>query len=224
MIQVDGLAKTYRSGRGRVQALEEVSCVIETGSNVVVIGKSGSGKTTFLNCLGGLERPETGSVTCFGVAIHSLSETALCRFQRRNVGFVFQYGNLLSCLTVFENIAFPLTLNGIDGRKREQRVQELLERIGLAGIGAALPHELSGGEVQRVAVARALAHAPRMLLADEPTASLDSSTGRNLIKLLFELGKEQECTLVVSTHDPELIELADDSIHLKDGRITPEAP
>ncbi|HYQ92462.1 MAG TPA: ABC transporter ATP-binding protein [Candidatus Competibacteraceae bacterium] len=222
MIRVDGIAKTYRSGRGHVQALEDVSCVIETGRRVAVIGKSGSGKTTFLNCLGGLERPEKGRVICFGVAIHALSETALCRFQRQQVGFVFQSGNLLSCLTAFDNIAFPLTLNGIGGRKKAQRVQELLEKIGLPGTGAALPHELSGGEVQRIAVARALAHSPRLLLADEPTASLDSSTARNLIQLMFDLGKEQECTLVVSTHDPELIELMDDSLYLKDGKIIPE--
>jgi putative ABC transport system ATP-binding protein len=222
VIEGKGISKEFRSGRGRVQALADVSFSIETGKAVAVVGKSGSGKTTLLNCVGGLERPERGKVSCFGVDIHSLSGKALCLFQRRNAGFVFQYGNLLSYLTVFENIAFPLTLNGISGKGKEKRVQELLERIGLPDAGAALPHELSGGEVQRVSIARAIAHSPKMLLADEPTSSLDSATGWNLIELMFDMGKEQGCTMVVSTHDPDIIDLADASIHLRDGRITKE--
>jgi ABC-type lipoprotein export system ATPase subunit len=173
-----------------------------------------------LNCVGGLERPEKGKVTCFGVDIQALSAKALCLFQRSNAGFVFQYGNLLSYLTVFENIAFPLALNGISGRRRDKRIQELLERIGLPEAGAALPQELSGGEVQRVAVARAIAPGPRMLLADEPTASLDSATGRSLIQLMVEMGKEQSCTLIMSTHDPAITALADASFQLLDGRIS----
>ena len=189
---------------------------------MAVVGKSGSGKTTLLNCVGGLERPERGKVSCFGVDIHSLSGKALCLFQRRNAGFIFQYGNLLSYLTVCENIGFPLTLNGIRGKRKEKRTQELLERIGLHDAGAALPHELSGGEAQRVSVARAIAHSPKMLLADEPTASLDSTTGLNLIELMFDMGKEQGCTTIVSTHDPEIIDLADVNIQLRDGKITGE--
>jgi putative ABC transport system ATP-binding protein len=222
VIEGKGISKEFRSGRGRVQALADVSFSIETGKAVAVVGKSGSGKTTLLNCVGGLERPERGKVSCFGVDILSLSGKALCLFQRRNAGFVFQYGNLLSYLTVFENVAFPLTLNGIRGKGKEKRVRELLERIGLPDVGAALPHELSGGELQRVSVARAIAHSPKMLLADEPTSSLDSTTGWNLIELMFDMGKEQGCTMVVSTHDPEIIDLADASIHLRDGKITKE--
>jgi len=222
MIQVSCVSKAYRSGRGRVQALAEVSFVAEAGRATAVIGKSGSGKTTLLNCVGGLERPEQGKVICFGVDIHSLPVKALCLFQRRNVGFVFQHSNLLSYLTVFENIAFPLILNGVQRKKRGERVDELLQRIGLPGVGSALPHELSGGEVQRVSVARAIAHRPNVLLADEPTASLDSASGRNLIRLMFDMGREQGCTMVVATHDQEIIRFADTSIHLLDGKIRKE--
>ena len=222
MIVGQGISKEFLSGRGRIQALLDVSFSIETGKTLAVVGKSGSGKTTLLYCVGGLERPERGKVSCFGVDIHSLSGKALCLFQRRNAGFIFQYGNLLSYLTVCENIGFPLTLNGIRGKRKEKRTQELLERIGLHDAGAALPHELSGGEAQRVSVARAIAHSPKMLLADEPTASLDSTTGLNLIELMFDMGKEQGCTTIVSTHDPEIIDLADVNIQLRDGKITGE--
>jgi putative ABC transport system ATP-binding protein len=133
------------------------------------------------------------------------------------VGFIFQHGNLLSYLSVSENIAFPLTLNGIGGDQQTDRVEVLLEKIGLREAAKAMPHELSGGEIQRVSAARALAHSPRMLLADEPTASLDSETGRNLVDLTDEIGKEQGCTMIISTHDPEVGDLADRTIYLRDG-------
>jgi putative ABC transport system ATP-binding protein len=199
-----------------------VSFTIENNNTVAVFGKSGSGKTTLLNCLGGIEQPEKGKITCFGVEIHSLSEKALCLFQRRNIGFVFQHGNLLSYLTVYQNIAFPLALNNFDKKAISNRVNELLEKIGLAETGPALPHELSGGEVQRVSVARAMAHTPQMLLADEPTASLDTDTGRDLVQLMFSIGREHGCTMVIATHDPEVINLADASLPLRDGRIEKE--
>ena len=140
------------------------------------MGKSGSVKTTLLNCAGGLEQPDRGIVRCFGMDIHSFSEKSLSLFQRKNIGFVFQFGNLLSYLTVFENISFPLALNGIEGKKREKRVMELLDKIELAESGPALPSELSGGEVQRVSFARAIAHFPKLLLADGLPATLPSST------------------------------------------------
>lgn len=222
MIRIQGISKEYRSGRGRVQAITDVSFTIENNNTVAVFGKSGSGKTTLLNCLGGIEQPEKGKITCFGVEIHSLSEKALCLFQRRNIGFVFQHGNLLSYLTVYQNIAFPLALNNFDKKAISNRVNELLEKIGLAETGPALPHELSGGEVQRVSVARAMAHTPQMLLADEPTASLDTDTGRDLVQLMFSIGREHGCTMVIATHDPEVINLADASLPLRDGRIEKE--
>ncbi|MBW2194420.1 MAG: ABC transporter ATP-binding protein [Deltaproteobacteria bacterium] len=219
MIHVKNLSKEYSSGRGRIKALSDVSIDIEGSKTVVVIGKSGSGKTTLLNCIGGLEKPDRGSISCFGVDINALSGKNLSLFQREKVGFVFQQGNLISYLNVFDNIDFPLALNGINGKKRKGRVLELLDKIGLAGAGKALPFELSGGEIQRVSFARAIAHSPKMLLADEPTASLDSETGRNLIKLMHEVSTEHKCIMVISTHDLEITELANVIIQLRDGMV-----
>jgi len=219
MIQIENISKAFRSGRGHVRALSDVSFTLGKGKSAAIIGKSGSGKTTMLNCIGGLERPERGTVICFGANICSLSTKNLSLFQRKNFGFVFQHGNLLSYLNVFENIAFPLSLNGIDGHRKQSRVKELLEKVGLSNAASALPHELSGGEIQRVSVARAIAHLPRLLLADEPTASLDTITGKKLVELMFEMGRDQECTMIISTHDPEISELADQIIQIKDGKI-----
>jgi len=223
-IRVENVFKSYRSGRGHVRALRDVTFRIEKGDTAAVMGKSGSGKTTLLNCLGGLERPESGEIQCDGQAIHTLGAIGISRFQREKIGFVFQHGNLLSYLTVSENIGFPLALNGVGKRQRTVRTEQLIERIGLKGAGRAMPHELSGGEIQRVSAARAMAHSPRILLADEPTASLDSETGQALISLMLEMGKEEGCTLVISTHDQEICRLADRKIYLKDGRAMEEEP
>jgi ABC-type lipoprotein export system ATPase subunit len=222
MISVERISKTFNSGRGRLPALSDVSFRAEAGTATAIVGKSGSGKTTLLNCVGGLLRPDKGSVICFGTQIDKLSNRDVSLFQRRNMGFMFQYGNLLSYYSVFDNIAFPLVLNGMDKIERERRVASLLERIGMSGAEDALPNELSGGEAQRVAAARAIAHSPQMVLADEPTASLDSETGKKLIMLLFGMTKEQNCSLVLSTHDPELINLCDQSFHMRDGRLLTE--
>lgn len=219
MLEVAGLSKQYISGRGHVAALKGVDLWVEKGTNLAIVGKSGSGKTTLMNCIGGIERPDEGRIVVEGREIQSLSERALCLFQRQHVGFVFQQGNLLSFLTVAENIAFMLNLNGIDGRRRNHRVSELLAMIDLPGIGAAMPHELSGGELQRVAMARALAHNPSLLLADEPTANLDSATGISIMEMMIALTRNQRGTLIMATHDPELIALADRSIRLRDGCV-----
>jgi putative ABC transport system ATP-binding protein len=222
MIHLENISKEFRSGRGHVRALTDISFALESGKTAVILGKSGSGKTTLLNCIGGLERPEKGTVICFGAELYSLSAKKLSLLQRKNIGFVFQYGNLFSYLTVFENIAFPLRLNGIAEKQAQVRVKELLEKIGLGNAEAALPHELSGGEIQRVSTARAIAHSPRLLLADEPTASLDTVTGKNLVALMFEMGGHQGCTMVISTHDPEISRLADQIVQIKDGRVIKE--
>ena len=222
MIRVQDIGKFYQSGRRQVEALCNVSCTVEGGSALAVVGKSGSGKTTLLNCIGGLERPDRGSVTCLGQDILALSRRSLSLFQRQYLGFVFQFGNLLSYLTVYENISFPLALNGVTGKERDERVLGLLERVDLRDSQHALPGELSGGEVQRVAFARAVAHRPQILLADEPTASLDSGTARDLIQLMLEVTQEQASSLIVSTHDPVVIDLADNILHLRDGRMVEE--
>ena len=222
MVQCQDIIKTYHSGRGIMQALRGVSFTVAPAAMLVIVGKSGSGKTTLLNCMGGLDRPDSGRVIYGGRDLHGMPPRERSLFLRRDMGFVFQFGNLLSYLTVFENVAFPLTLNAVADNEKKRRVAELLERIGLADAGRALPHELSGGEVQRVAVARALAHRPKMLLADEPTASLDSATGRNLINLMFAMGRESGCTMVLSTHDTEVMDLADQCIRIRDGMVQEE--
>jgi ABC-type lipoprotein export system ATPase subunit len=222
MIQLYSVTKEFRSGRGHLQAIRDVSLVFETGDAVALMGKSGSGKTTLLNCIGGLERPEKGKVISFDSDIYALSARNLSLFQRRNIGFVFQHGNLLSYLNVYEKIAFPLVLNGNKKRMIMNRVAELLEKIGLPDAGAAMPHELSGGEIQRVSIARAIAHLPRTLLADEPTASLDTATGKSLVKLLFDMGRDYGCTMILSTHDPDVSLRADRLIEIRDGSIVKE--
>ena len=219
MLEIINISKQYLSGRGHVQALKGISFCMETGRNLALVGKSGSGKTTLMNCIGGIERPDTGRVVFDEYEIQSLPERALCLFQRRHVGFVFQHGNLLSFLTAAENIAFPLNLNGVNAHARNRRVTELLDLIGLPDIGAAMPFELSGGELQRVAVARAMAHKPGLLLADEPTANLDSATGIDIMKMMIDLTRKENCTFIMATHDQELIALADQSIRLRDGVV-----
>jgi ABC-type lipoprotein export system ATPase subunit len=222
MIVVENISKNFRSGKGRAAALSHVSFSIDAGKTLTVLGKSGSGKTTLLNCVGGLEKPDSGHIRCFGVSINTLSAKAASRFQRKYVGFVFQSGNLLSYLNVTENLSFPLVLNGINGKEKEKRISELLDRIGLAHAAGAMPDELSGGELQRVAFARAIAHFPKMLLADEPTASLDSETGLNLVNLMMALSSNHGCILIVSTHDREIIRLSDNKLFLMDGKAMPD--
>lgn len=222
MLHCQDITKKYISGRGEMYALRNASFTVAPAAMVVIVGKSGSGKTTLLNCMGGLDRPDSGRVLYEGRDLHAMTSQELSLFLRRDMGFVFQFGNMLSYLTVFENISFPLTLNNMTAREKNHRVAELLDRIGLADAGPALRHELSGGEVQRVAVARALAHRPKLLLADEPTASLDSATGKSLVDLMFSMGRESGCTMVLSTHDTEVVDLADQCIRLRDGRVQEE--
>ncbi|GAB6143928.1 ABC transporter ATP-binding protein [Desulfocicer niacini] len=219
MIKVTRLSKSYHSGRGKRQVLCKVSLYVAPGGTLAVMGKSGSGKTTLLNCIGGLEQPDIGIINCLGVDLHTLSRHELSSFQRKKMGFIFQSANLLSYLTVFENIAFPLELNHLE---KEKRVAELLEKVGLSEAGSAMPHELSGGETQRIAFARAIAHRPEMLLADEPTANLDTETGQTLVEWMFTMCKEEGCAIILSTHDFDLMTLSDKTITLLDGKIIHE--
>ena len=222
MIRVLGVSKSYASSRGIVPVVRDVSFNLDSGQSLALMGRSGSGKTTLLYLVGGLERPDHGRIFCLDQPVHDLAGKALARFLRRETGFLFQFGNLLSYLTVAENVAFPLRLNNVPPRECMRRVWELLETIGLASAAKALPRELSGGEVQRVAFARSVAHRPRLLLADEPTASLDSSTARTLVDLMFRIGREEGRTTLVATHDPAVTALADRTLHLRDGAIIDE--
>jgi putative ABC transport system ATP-binding protein len=219
MIEVIGVSKKYISGRGHVTALSDISFFVERGRSAVLAGKSGSGKTTLLNCLGALETPESGKIICNGRDICALSQRHRAFFQRREIGFVFQASNLLPWLTVAENLQFPLELNTIHGKDQKKRIHELLATFDLAEYDRAMPGELSGGETQRIAFARAIAHKPALLLADEPTASLDSITGHQLIQMILSLCADQFTTLIIATHDPELIKMTDYKFYLKDGRL-----
>jgi len=219
MIEIRAVSKQFTSGRGHVAALTDISFTVAQGHGVMLAGRSGSGKTTLLNCLGTLELPDSGAILYHGVDLCTLSPRQRTLFRRTKVGFVFQAGNLLPWLSVAENLQFPLELNGIHGQAQQRRIAELLATFDLAGYEKALPVELSGGESQRIAFARAIAHAPSLLLADEPTASLDSANGRQLIELMFSLCRTNGTTLFIATHDQELLAMAEAIIPLKDGKM-----
>lgn len=219
MIEVLSISKKYASGRGHVRALSDITFSVHEAQSFVLAGKSGSGKTTLLNCIGALEIPDSGRILYKGKDICSFSPRQRAHFQRKEVGFVFQAANLIPWLTVAENLIFPLELNNIQGIKQKARVKELLTAFDLVGYDKAMPGELSGGETQRISFARAIAHKPVLLLADEPTSSLDSATGYNLIERMLSLCVCQHSTLIIATHDPELIEMTNSRIYLKDGCI-----
>ena len=219
MIAVQSVSKQYTSGRGHVRALADISFSVGESQSFVLAGKSGSGKTTLLNCIGALETPDSGRILYKGEDICSLNPRQRAFYQRKEIGFVFQTANLIPWLTVAENLIFPMELNDIRGQEQRMRVQELLVLFDLAGYDKAMPGELSGGETQRISFARAIAHKPALLLADEPTSSLDSATGQQLIELMLSLCVSQQSTLIIATHDPELIQMTTSKIFLKDGCI-----
>ena len=219
MVETRDLSRDYEMPGGLVQAVRDVSIRVPRGQLVALRGRSGSGKTTFLSMVGALDRPTRGSVSVDGMEVSELPESALIRFRRRKVGFIFQAFGLMPILSAAENVEVPLRLVRTEPRERERRVGELLEMVGLGGRANHRPHELSGGEQQRVAIARALANRPDLLLADEPTGQLDSQTGRGIMVLLQHLVRGEGLTAIVATHDPMLIDLADRVIELVDGRV-----
>ncbi|MEO8273574.1 MAG: ABC transporter ATP-binding protein [Chloroflexota bacterium] len=219
MIETRGLTRDYPMPGGVVHAVRDVSVTVGRGELVALRGRSGSGKTTFLSMVGGLDRPTGGTVTVDGLAISQLPESRLIEFRRKRIGFIFQAFGLMPILSAAENVEVPLRLVRADPRERDRRVLELLELVGLGGRANHRPHELSGGEQQRVAIARALANRPDVLLADEPTGQLDSQTGRSIMVLLQHLMRSEGVTAIVATHDPLLIDLADRVIELQDGRV-----
>ena len=197
--------------------LRDVSFSVSPGEFVAVVGPSGSGKTTLLGLMAGLDRPSRGAVALDGTDLASLSEDGRARLRRERIGFVFQAFQLIPTLTASENVRVPLELGGRDGAAA--RADELLERVGLGGRGHHYPAQLSGGEQQRVAVARAFVHSPSILFADEPTGNLDAATGHRIVELLTELNRELGTTLILVTHDPELASQAGRVIRLADGRV-----
>jgi ABC-type lipoprotein export system ATPase subunit len=215
VLSVQDVRKSYE---GRV-VLRGISFEVKAGERVALVGPSGSGKTTLLNCLGGVDRPDGGSIELLGESIGTLSGDQLARLRRRRVGTIFQFFHLLPTLTVFENIELPLQLIGVGREERLGKVSSLIERVGLRHRLEALPGQLSGGEMQRVAIARALVHRPELLLADEPTGNLDSVNGQNVLELLRDLSCETGTALILVTHSVDATRICNRRILLKDGGI-----
>ena len=219
VVSLRGVAKTYHLDAVDVPALAEVDLDIRADCFTVISGPSGSGKTTLLNIVGCIDQPDRGEVRVAGEDVRALSDDALSDFRARHLGYVFQNFNLLPVLTVYENVEYPLLLTREPAARRRERVAALLEAVGLADKARNLPGQLSGGQRQRVAIARALASSPRLVLADEPTANLDSHTGESIISLMREMQRRQHVSFVFSSHDPKVLAAADDAIVIRDGRI-----
>ena len=220
IVETRALSRTYRVGDVRVAALADVTLAIPEGCFVAVTGASGSGKSTLLNLLGGLDTPSAGTIEVGGALVSSMDREALARYRRFVAGMIFQSFNLVAARTALENVELPLIFAGVDKKERRRRAAELLDKVGLAHRAAHRPPELSGGEQQRVAVARALANGPRLLLADEPTGNLDSRTSREIVGLLAGLNRESRLTVIMVSHEEALVrEYAQEIVRLKDGRI-----
>jgi len=219
IVVCDKVSKTYHVDHISVPALKEVDLDIQRGQFVTLVGPSGSGKTTLLNVVGGLDQPSAGAVTLEGRRVDQLSAADLADLRLEHVGFVFQAYNLIPVLTARENVEFVMELQGVSSDKRHQLSREILEEVGLDGMGDRRPAELSGGQQQRVAVARAIVSHPSIVLADEPTANLDSHTARELVELMRALNEKHQITFLISTHDPMVMELAPRRIGLRDGRV-----
>lgn len=218
LLTIDRVEKVYAAQR-EVAALRGVSLQVEAGEFVALMGPSGCGKSTLLHLIGGMDTPTRGRILCGGVSLDTLSETALAHFRRRRVGFIFQFFNLLPTLTVVENVALPLLLDGVGDGLAHEQANRVLARVGLNSRVAHFPAALSGGEMQRAAVARAIVAQPELVLADEPTGSLDSANGMQVMQLLAELNRELQVTIILATHAEESARYAKRLIRLHDGLI-----
>jgi putative ABC transport system ATP-binding protein len=220
MINVENLGKVYRSGGTRQVVFDALGFSVDRGESVALLGASGSGKTTLLNLISGIDSPDSGAVWLDGVDVHALPEPQRTLLRRRRIGFVFQFFNLIQTLTVAENVALPLELLGESEALARQRADALLDEVGLGGLAKRFPETLSGGEQQRAAMARALAHRPALLLADEPTGNLDEDTGGRIIELLAGLARQQGTTLLLVTHSTRVAAAADRVLRLSHGQVT----
>lgn len=220
LVVARNLDKTYSTGKVRVQALKGVGFSIAPGGFVSFVGPSGSGKTTLLNLIGCLDRPTGGTLTVAGTDISSLSRRSSALFRGRNIGFIFQDFNLIPILTVYENVEYPLVMiPGIQVKNRREKVMGLIEAVGIGGEKDKYPDQLSGGQKQRVAVARALVTSPKLVLADEPTANLDSKTASTIIGLMKTMRSELGTTFIFSTHDLRIVDTAEKIYRLQDGKL-----
>jgi putative ABC transport system ATP-binding protein len=222
LLKTKDLSKNYYRGDIRVDALKSINVEINKGELTFIVGPSGSGKSTLLQIIGGLDSPNSGSIDINGKDLKNLSETDLSRFRRRNLGFVFQFFNLLNNLTALENVGLPLILDGVPWNDIEKRATDLLTELGLGDRLDHYPYQLSGGQMQRVAIGRSLISDPEMILADEPTGNLDSKSALEIMDLFKRLVKEKGQTIVMVTHSQELIKYADRVLYFKDGEIEKE--
>ncbi|MFD2231416.1 ABC transporter ATP-binding protein [Alkalimarinus sediminis] len=219
VIETQNLCRYFGEGETLVKALDNASVVIEPGEFTAIIGPSGSGKSTLLQLIGGLDKPTSGSVILDHKDISHMSGTELSDFRRDHIGFIFQAYNLIPVLSAEENIEYIMLLQGVPAAERKQRVHAILNAVGLEGKGDRRPAQLSGGQQQRVAVARAMVSQPSLILADEPTANLDSHTGSSLLDMMKTLNERENMTFIFSTHDPKIMERARRIIRLEDGHI-----
>jgi len=221
LLELKGVKKIYQQGKIKVPALRGVDLIVEEGEFSTIFGPSGSGKTTLLNMIGCLDTPTEGEIRLNGNKVSDLSRKALAMTRRFNIGFVFQSYNLIPVLTAYENVEFAIRLiDHTSELKIKERVLKILEEVGLKGLENRRPNELSGGEKQRVAIARALVKEPKLVLADEPTANLDSKNAADVVKIMVKMNKELGTTFIFSTHDPMVMEYARRYINLKDGMIS----
>jgi len=222
MIRCIDVRKIYQQGESEIAALDGISLEIPKGAFAVIMGPSGSGKSTLLHLIGGLDRPTSGDLLVDGHLIGQMADDEVTLFRRTKIGFVFQFFNLLPTLTALENVALPLVLDGVAKAEADRKAEVLLDKVGLQTRKHHLPEEMSGGEIQRIAVARALAFNPPLLLADEPTGNLDSKNGEAVLSLLREINKKDGCTIVMVTHSEEAASSGERRIFLKDGRVERE--
>jgi putative ABC transport system ATP-binding protein len=219
LISLRNVTREYRTGERTVHALGGVSLEIARREFVAVRGPSGCGKSTLIHLLAGLDQPTAGEIFVDGLALHTADDAALTQFRRRQVGLVFQFFNLLPTMNVRENISFPLLLQGVSPRESDERARELIELVGLGERSDHFIHQLSGGEQQRTAIARALVHQPSLLIADEPTGNLDSQSAGSVMALLEKIGREAMTTLIVVTHSTEVARAASRRIEMRDGKV-----
>ena len=223
MIRCIDVRKVYRQGNNEIIALDGVSLDIAKGEFAVIMGPSGSGKSTLLHLIGGLDRPTSGELLVDQRLVGQMADDQVTLFRRTRIGFIFQFFNLLPTLSALENVALPFVLDGRSKEEAEQRAKMLLDKVGLENRKDHLPEEMSGGEIQRIAVARALAFDPPILLADEPTGNLDSRTGESILSLLHQINREAGCTIVMVTHSQEAAGYGGRTIFFRDGKVEKES-
>jgi putative ABC transport system ATP-binding protein len=219
MIELKNVTRRYQQGENTVLALDDVSLRIEPEEFVAVTGESGSGKSTFLHLIGGLDKPDSGEVLVNGLALQNASDKELTRYRAHDLGIVFQFFNLLPTLNVLENVSVPLEFQGVKYREASARAREMLDLVGMEKRQHHLVHQLSGGEMQRTAIARALVHRPKVLLADEPTGNLDAVNAEKVLEIFRRIVEERLTTLVVVTHSNEVADRAERRIHLRNGKV-----